>query len=303
MKKIAVCVTFFAVSIFLFKDILAWGFNGHKKITECAVEIIVNSNVPAGVKKFFVKNRKSIIERSIEPDLVRNKIKDEQYNHYIDIDRYGKFPFSELPRSLTVAFKKFGYEKVKRNGLLPWRIRDMVDSLSYAFAFGDEEKAVKYSAWLSHYVEDAHQPLHVTENYNGQLTGQIGIHWRFEVALVDRILPEFSCGWSGKKVNLKPVKDVLGFAFDIILGSYKLIDEVLYADKYAKKLIPKDKLYKVEKRNGRIRYIYSDEYYSILSGRLKNLIYRRFRTASFNLARLWLTAWERGEKLKNKIKN
>ncbi len=38
----------------------------------------------------------------------------------------------------------------------------------------------------SHYVQDAHQPLHASNNYDGQLTGQRGIHSRFERDLFER---------------------------------------------------------------------------------------------------------------------
>ena len=39
---------------------------------------------------------------------------------------------------------------------------------------------------LAHYIQDAHQPLHATNNYDGQLTGNNGIHARFETALFER---------------------------------------------------------------------------------------------------------------------
>jgi len=39
-------------------------------------------------------------------------------------------------------------------------------------------------SWLSHYVADATMPLHATANYNGQLTGQYGIHGAIESTLI-----------------------------------------------------------------------------------------------------------------------
>ncbi len=43
-----------------------------------------------------------------------------------------------------------------------------------------------FSAVASHYMQDAHQPFHASINYDGQLTGNNGIHARFERDLVER---------------------------------------------------------------------------------------------------------------------
>ncbi|MBL0103970.1 MAG: hypothetical protein IPP51_09590 [Bacteroidetes bacterium] len=45
------------------------------------------------------------------------------------------------------------------------------------------EGILYYSANIGHYVADAHVPLHCTENYNGQMTGQSGIHGFWESRL------------------------------------------------------------------------------------------------------------------------
>ncbi|MEN3037708.1 MAG: hypothetical protein ABDI07_00915 [Candidatus Kryptonium sp.] len=281
----------------------SWGFDAHKKITEIAIDIILSLDNFKGIerskfdafKRFLSENKNVIIERSIEPDLARNEDKDEQFNHFIDIDRYGKYPFDELPRDKSKAIEKFGFETVQKNGFLPWRISDFTDSLSLAILKNDKEKMLKYSAWLAHYVEDAHQPLHVTENYDGQLTNQPGIHSRFETELVRYLIRNDDLKFDTKLISEELrkssiVRDKINFAFDIVLESYRFLDEILEADNYAKSQIPADKLYRVEKRDGRTRYIYSDEYYSIMAKRLKNLVIERMELASVRLAVLWLTA-------------
>ncbi len=294
---------FFIISILKFEDAQPWGSDGHKKITEVAIDLILNLDKFSGVeqtkleflKKFLAENKNIIVERCIEPDMIRNEDKDEQYNHFIDIDRYGKYPFNELPRDKKMAIEKFGFETVQKNGLLPWRISDFTDSLAYSISKADREKMLKYFSWLAHYVEDAHQPLHVTENYDGQLTNQPGIHSRFETELVRYLMQNNALKLDAK--NLKNelqkssiVSDKVDFAFKIVLESYQFVSDILSADNYAKSLIPPEKLYRVEKRNGRTRYIYSDEYYSIMAGKLKDLINDRISKASVRLATLWLTA-------------
>jgi len=296
-------LAFLVLLILRLEDARPWGFEGHKKITEVAIDLILNLDKFNKIeqskldflKKFLSENKNIIIERCIEPDMVRSEDKDEQYNHFIDIDRYGAYPFNELPRDKKVAIEKFGFETVQKNGFLPWRISDFTDSLAYSISKDDKEKMLKYFSWLAHYVEDAHQPLHVTENYDGQLTNQPGIHSRFETELVKYLMRNDELKFDIKRLKNELqrnsiVGDRVNFAFGIVLESYKFINDILNADNYAKSLIPPEKLYRVEKRDGRTRYIYSEEYYSIMAGKLKDLVYDRMTRASIRLATLWLTA-------------
>ncbi|CUU01595.1 S1/P1 Nuclease [Candidatus Kryptobacter tengchongensis] len=305
---ISVILIFFVLK---FQNAQSWGFDAHKKITELAIDLILSIDEFNGIdqsklnslKKFLSENRSIIIERCIEPDMIRNEDKEEQFNHFIDIDRYGKYPFDELPRDKQKAIEKFGFETVQKNGLLPWRISDFTDSLAYSISKWERDKMLKYLSWLAHYVEDAHQPLHVTENYDGQLTGQPGIHSRFETELVRYMMQNDELKFDIKKIkeNLKEssiIKDRVKFAFDIVLESYRFLEEILSADNYAKSQIPPEKLYRVEKRNGRTRYIYSDEYYSIMSKKLGEVVHGRMTLASVRLATLWLTAMAESLKYK-----
>ena len=45
---------------------------------------------------------------------------------------------------------------------------------------------VLFSALASHYLQDSTQPFHGAINYDGQLTGNHGIHSRFESELIER---------------------------------------------------------------------------------------------------------------------
>ena len=61
-------------------------------------------------------------------------------------------------------------------GVLPWNIEWTYRRLVEAMHEGDGVGILRWAADLGHYVGDAHVPLHTTLNYNGQLTGQLGIH-------------------------------------------------------------------------------------------------------------------------------
>jgi len=303
-KFIFTLIALFLIFQFKIENANSWGFEAHKKITELAIDIILNLQSVKGVeqqkfnslKKFLDANKATIIERCIEPDMVRNELKDEQFNHFIDIDRYGSYPFGELPRDKRKAIEKFGFENVQKNGLLPWRIADVMDSLGEAISNQSNEKMLRYFSWIAHYVEDAHQPLHVTENYDGQLTNQPGIHSRFETELVKHMISKNGLNFNPKRlaselVNFEPISDKVKFAFDIVLESYNYIEPILEADRFAKDKIPVEKLYRVEKRDGRTRYIYSDDYYSIMNERLGSLVLSRMEKSAVRLAYIWLNVW------------
>ena len=106
-------------------------------------------------------------------------------NHSIDfgVHELGPYPFTALPREYGAAVEKFGVATLQRDGLLPWRRCEEFGNLRRTFEGLRERRSptstsdlVLFSAVLAHYIQDAHQPLHATNNYDGQLTGQTGIH-------------------------------------------------------------------------------------------------------------------------------
>ena len=60
----------------------------------------------------------------------------------------------------------------------------MVYQLTKAFSDKDSRSnSSRYSSDMGHYIGDAHVPLHTTENYNGKMTNQRGIHGFWESRL------------------------------------------------------------------------------------------------------------------------
>ena len=166
----------------------AWGFEAHKFIVARAIDIL-----PEPLRPFFEANRAFIVERSIDPDLWRNAgFTEEPPNHFLDFDAYGPYPFKDLPRDYDEALKKHGIDKLKQNGLVPWRTHEIAGRLIRGFeALHKNGQYAQsdirfFSAIIGHYVADAHVPLHAVLNYNGQLTGQTGIHNRWEDELFVR---------------------------------------------------------------------------------------------------------------------
>lgn len=209
----------------------AWGYEAHKFITERAIGLL-----PTEIRPFFEQYKSILVERSIDPDTwqVAGFDDQEDSNHFIDLDwdGYGKYPYSGLPRDYFAAVAKFGKERVNDNGTLPWRTEEMYGNLRRAFEsyprrgpFGRFD-ILFFSAWLTHYVSDAHVPFHAVLNYDGQLTGQHGLHSRFEVYLFERYRGQ----WTIAPTPIPPIRNPRDFIFDTAMQGTQLVPAILKAD-------------------------------------------------------------------------
>src|SRR5688500_7528020 len=209
----------------------AWGFEAHKFIMERAIALL-----PAELRPMFERDRATLIERSIDPDTWQNAGFDaiESPNHFLDLDweGYGKYPFAQLPRDYTAAVAKFGRARIEQNGTVPWRTEEMFGNLRRAFeaygrrgAFGRFD-ILHYAAWLTHYVSDAHVPFHAVVNYDGQLTGQNGIHARFESIMFERYRDELTVA----PKPMAPIRNPRDYIFDTIVAGTQLVPPILQAD-------------------------------------------------------------------------
>jgi len=209
----------------------AWGYDAHKFIMERAIGLL-----PAELRPFFEQYRSTLVERAIDPDTWQVAGFDDQEdpNHFIDLDweGYGKYPYDGLPRDYFAAVAKFGRERVDDNGTLPWRTEEMHGNLRRAFEsyerrgpFGRFD-IIFFSAWLVHYVSDAHVPFHAVLNYDGQLTGQHGLHTRFEAYLFER----FRDQWTIAPKPIPPIKNPRDFIFDAALQGTQLVPAILKSD-------------------------------------------------------------------------
>ena len=112
---------------------------------------------------------------------------------------------------------QFGRQATQQDGTGPWSAEITFDRLLDAFRRIDLESILLYSSDLSHYVADLHQPLHTTENFNGQLTGQMDIHARFESDLLNRYQSRISF----HQVDPTDLGSVLSELFDLVLESHR----------------------------------------------------------------------------------
>jgi hypothetical protein len=253
----------------------AWGFAGHRFIMARAIDLL-----PAELKPFFERYRDEIVMRATDPDLWRNVGWEDDPNHFLDFGEkeLGEYPFNELPREYGAAIEKFGMATLKRNGLLPWREAEESGNLRRAFegftrgsAYGPSD-VVLFTGVASHYIQDAHQPFHGSNNYDGQLTGNKGIHSRFERDLIEKFQSRLTINPAAPK----PIVNARDAAFDALLASYKLVDPILKADDEA--VAGKD--------------VYDADYFEKFFVQVKPILERRLADSITATAGIIIGAWE-----------
>ena len=151
-----------------------WGANGHRFITDTAVE-----ELPPPLKSFFQANKTAFKDKAAtEP----------AGNHFIDIDYYPEFFSHTFPHDVNALIAKYGSAIVSQNGMAPWTAVDNYNTLRASFAAAqtqaDWTNLLTIAGATAHYLEDLHNPMHLAMNYDGRLTGQNGLHSRYETTLV-----------------------------------------------------------------------------------------------------------------------
>src|SRR5690606_8355394 len=143
-------------------------------------------------------------------------------------------------------------------------------------------------------------PLHTTENYNGQLTGQRGIHGLWESRLVE-INAEFYDYFIGKS---KYISNPLDFTWEAVIQSSNAVDSVLRIEKELTKEFPSDKKYSYEQRGNVTAQTYSYEFSQEYHKRLNGMVERRMRAAIIAVGSFWYTAWvDAGQPDLSKLQN
>jgi hypothetical protein len=270
MRRAVVLPLFFLCIVATPRPAAAWGFEAHKFIMARAIALL-----PTEIRPFFDKFESSIVEHSIDPDLWRTVgWLEESTRHFVDMDAYGPYPFKDLPRQYDEAVKRYGADFVTKNGTLPWRTEEMYQKLVEAFIQKgpySRENIKLFSSVIGHYTSDAHVPFHATLNHDGQLTGQWGIHARFESDLFQRYR-------SALDLSPRPpaaIGNPRDFIFDTLVASFALAQPVLDADRSA-----------IAGRE-----IYDDGYFTRFFGAVKPILEKRVSDAIGGVAAIITAAW------------
>lgn len=273
------------LTVILPKEIYSWGFYAHKRINRMAV-----LTLPSDMIGFYKKHIEFVTEHAVDPDKRRYSVQGEAERHYIDIDHYKTdsiSPFELVPRKWDEAVAKFSEDTLNAYGIVPWHINLMVIRLTNAFKEENFDKILRYSADLGHYIGDAHVPLHTTENYNGQLTNQKGIHGFWESRIPEIKADEYDY-FVGRA---KYIESPLNKAWDVVEDSHAGVDSVLLFEKELNGRFPSDNKYSHETRGGVTVKTYSQDYTNAYDKMLYGMVERRMREAIITVGSLWYTAW------------
>jgi hypothetical protein len=261
-----------------------WGFFAHQRINRLAV-----FTLPPEMIGFYKKNIDYITEASVNPDKRRFSSPEEAPRHYIDLDHYGDDVLKTMPRYWNVAVTKHTEDTLKAYGIVPWHIYKMYFQLKDAFAIKDPKKILRLSAELGHYVADAHVPLHTTENYNGQLTGQEGIHGFWESRLPELFSNNYDF-FVGRAVFIENVQLE---AWRAVESAHRAVDSVLREEKKLAEQFG-EKRYSFETKGKQTQKVYSKEYARAYHTILDGMVEKQMRLAIKSIGSIWFTAWVDG---------
>ena len=264
---------------------VTWGFYGHKKINRLSI-----FTLPTEMFGFYKEHVEYITEHAVDPDKRRYAVDGEAPCHYIDLDHFykeGEDPFKVMPKKWKDAVEKFSEDTLMAYGIVPWHIQRVKFKLQKAFERKNLDLILKYSADIGHYIGDAHVPLHTTENYNGQMTNQKGIHGLWESRLVEINADTYDY-FVGKATY---VKDVLGYTWNAIRESHMALDSVLTMEIETTKEIPSDRKYAYERRGNVTVETYSKEFCALYHQKMNGMVERRMKKAIVAIGSIWYTAW------------
>ncbi len=236
----------------------AWWGQVHSHITVGAI-----SHLPEPLRGFFAEHSGYLSSQAgLEPP----------GSHYIDIDNYPSFLAGTFPRNYDDLVALHGEQYVRSQGTAPWTFAGQVESLASSMAAAvdvdDWEELLDAAAAQAHYIEDLHNPLHLTRNYNGQYTGNSGIHARYEGEMILRHFDQVTYSPASAEYLTSP----LDFVFDGIDEHYPYVADILAAD---------------DRYKGRP----AAEYYAGMWSDTGEFTLELLQEASEAVAASWSTAW------------
>ena len=257
-----------------------WGFFAHKKINAMAIYTL-----PIEMITFYKRHQKEIEDLSVLPDQRRYIMDNEASRHYIDLDRYQIADIRYT--SWAEIIKNMHQDSLVKHGIVPWHIPILYQELKYAFVRLDTIKIIKLSAEMGHYIGDLHVPLHTTSNYDGQKTGQTGLHAFWE-SRIPELLNEALEEWVGPATF---VSNVPKSAWDWALESHMEVKILIDKEAKLNASFKQSKKYTFEKKGNVLQKNYSVEYSKKYHQVLDHQIENRFQSAYKHVGDIWYSAW------------
>lgn len=285
--KVISATTTAAVSSYAIFSFSSWGFSPHRELHAVAITAL-----PSPIFDFFKCHQQELMMRSVDADKRKHGVKQEAAKHYIDIDNY-KDGISAC--GWFEACEQYCEDTLKSRGILPWNIERVYKQLVIEMTnCGRQDssaatlnRVIRLASDLGHYIGDAHVPLHTTSNYNGQLTGQTGIHslWETHVYETSR------SNWTGQKIEAIYIKDIRNWVWTRIISSHSKVQEVLYMERAVREREGAPDVWGYRTRGRTLSLIPTPEFCAEYNDSLGGMVEERFYMAAEGIASVWYSAW------------
>jgi hypothetical protein len=241
-------------------------------ITRLAIEALP----PSALQKFMAHNRARIEDYSVIPDTRLKELygEAEKRRHFINPEYFGRNSYNALVPDIREMERRYGVNRVRRAGTLPWTIEDVSARIGGAWKTGDCAGVLRLSGYLSHYVGDLSQPLHTTRFFDGYVPSDRGMHARFELA-VDRSNRTIAAT-ARSGIHVQTVNSVWDLVIDGLRESNSHVAEVVEADRAARAESGGDE----------------SAYEAVLVRHEQSLIAGRIADSASRLCSIWLYEWE-----------
>ena len=257
----------------------AWGYDGHRRIN-----YIASKQLKGPFGQFLKNNSDPLKWYAVAPDYNKDIDREEFHRHFIDTDYYDEYPFTKIPKKYEDLVSLYGEEKIRKYGIAPWAINETCERIIDLLKKNQLEKAIYNMGVVGHYIADLHMPLHTVINYNGQFSGNDGIHKRWEHRLVDEYVKKI------KPVgNIEKVEDPWSFSMKIVKESFQLHHLILEADTKARKLLTKEQADRLDSNDV---LSFEKPYLDVLFNETGDLLHERMGRAVMRLASVWNYCWE-----------
>ena len=257
----------------------AWGYDGHRRIN-----YIASKQLKGPFGQFLKNNSDPLKWYAVAPDYNKDIDSEEFHRHFIDADYYDEYPFTKIQKKYEELISLYGEDKIRKYGIAPWAINETCERIIDLLKKNQLEEAIYNMGVVGHYIADLHMPLHTVINYNGQFSGNDGIHKRWEHRLVDEYVKKI------KPVGkIETVEDPWSFSMKIVKESFKLHHLILEADTKARKLLTKEQ---ADRLNSYDVLSFEKPYLDSLYDDTGNLLNERMGRAIMRLASLWNYCWE-----------
>lgn len=255
---------------------------------------------------YIVEGDDSTLIRSVNHDLLPQKL-EFQSAESVDVEGLGIL-FSEMPpwllyeRSWTypkdsvsdfiIGSEEYSeiriVDRFSSFGIAPYNLVQAHNRLAKAFEDHDLQKILFLSADIGHYMADVHVPLHTTENYNGGMTDQLGIHAFWESRLPELFADKEYDFFVGKA---NYIKDIRTYVWELVEDSHSKVQDVLDIEKRLSHSFPSDLQFCYEERFDKTVRTQCQEYSRAYHEEMDGMVEEQMKKAVKAVGEIWLSAW------------